>query len=391
VTSTKRPRSNFGSHSKPGKDKRTKHTIFALRPGQIRIGDIILTAGSGLASQAIRRATKSDFSHASLCTQPGKLIEALDTGVQWRTVFATYATRQEWIRVLRPKKELLPNSCGLTIADCAESIYGREYSLQGAIASRFPFMGSTRGGGVFCSQVIAEAYRLYGMPLLRDKTPSQIYPGLLLNSPELSDVTEKCVRKLNSLSNSDVFKLVVETANQESLSDEMGMVRQVFEAIRKELRDNLPECVYSWSDLISWLSMEFRSDAVKKSDPAILKILETEGMFKWQDRLRMNTLRHIEIIEWAATGFEASAHYPMTAETESLLRDFADTEELRQSSLQRRRGTSEEYRQLAKMTGLKVFERLSEVYLQEYQDAQRLHGAIDRMLAAVKRRTPSSP
>jgi hypothetical protein len=229
------------------------------------------------------------------------------------------------------------------------------------------------------------------MPLLRDKTPAQIYPGLLLKSPELSDVTEKCVRKLNSLSNSDVFKLVVETGNQESLSDEMGMNRQVFEAIRKELRDYLPERVYSLPDLISWLSMEFRSDTVKKSDPAILKILETEGMFKWQDRLRMNTLRHIEIIEWAATGFEASAHYPMTAETESFLRDFADTEQLRESSLQRRRVTSEEYRQLAKKTGLKVFERLSEIYLQEYQDAQRLHSAIDRMLAAVKRRTPSSP
>ncbi|MGH6877242.1 MAG: hypothetical protein ACREHV_07660, partial [Rhizomicrobium sp.] len=355
------------------------------RPERIRVGDIILTAGSGLISASIRKLTKSDFSHAALCNQPGMLLEALDTGVQRRSTIGTYVTQREWIRVLRPKNSLTPNSRGLGIADCADSIYGRAYSVRGAVASRFPLLGATAAGGMFCSQVVAEAYRLYGMPLLPGKLPSQIYPGLLLASPELSDVTDKCIRKLGSASNADTYELVVQTANQELPSDEMRLNRRAFDAIRKEL-GKLPGRIYSLPDLVSWLSTEFDSDAVKQSDSKILEILEREGMSKWHDEFRMNTQVLIAIFEFAADAAEASASAPISSEIEALLSDFADTAPLRQTSLQRRRATNQEYENLATKTGLKIFERFNSIYRAQYQDAERLHKAIDRMIAALKRR-----
>lgn len=373
------------TRARSGAPERSQDTIFAPRPERIRVGDIILTAGSGLVSGSIRKLTKSNFSHAALCTRPDMLLEALDTGVQRRSTIGTYVTQREWIRVLRPKKSLTPNSRGLGIGDCGESVYGRAYSVRGALASRFPLLGATAAGGMFCSQIVAEAYRLYGMPLLPGKLPSQIYPGMLLDSAELSDVTDKCIRKLGSVSNAGTYELVVQTANQTLPRDEMRLNRRAFDAIRKEL-GKLPGRIYSLPDLVSWLSIEFGSDAIKQADSKILEILEREGMAKWHDEFRTNTQVLVAIFEFAADAAEASASAPIRSDLEALLSDFADTGRLRQASLQGRRATNQENENLAAKTGLKIFGRFNAMYREQYQGAERLHKAIDRMIAALKRR-----
>lgn len=98
----------------------------------------------------------------------------------------------------------------------------------------------------------------------------------------------------------------------------------------------------------------------------------------------------ISIFEWAADAAEISSGYPMRSDVEALLSDFRDTAQLRQASLEGRRVTSQEYQDLASKTGLRIFQRFSTIYREQYQDSERLHKAIDRMLAALKRRHPSS-
>lgn len=263
--------------------RKSEEVIFALRPDSILVGDIILTSAAAVISYAIRRFTESDLSHAAICTRPGMLLEATGTGVLRRSAIGTYATRIDWIRVLRPKKPLAPNVHGLGIAECAESIYGHEYSVRGALACHFPVFGGSEDGGVFCSQLVAQAYLLYGLPLLLGKSPSQINPGMLLKSSELSDVTNSCIRRLGSVSDADVYKLVVETATQELPIVEMRMNRRAFDAIQERLGGRLPEQVQSLPELIIWLSASSSSDVVKRSDPVILEILEREDMFRWHD------------------------------------------------------------------------------------------------------------
>jgi len=46
--------------------KESEDIIFALRPGSIKIDDIILTSDFGAIPFAIRKFTRSDFSHAAL-------------------------------------------------------------------------------------------------------------------------------------------------------------------------------------------------------------------------------------------------------------------------------------------------------------------------------------
>jgi len=241
---------------------------------------------------------------------------------------------------------------------------------------------------MFCSQVVAEAYLLYGMRLLPGKVPSQIYPGLLLESRELSDVTDKCIRRLGSVSSADTYNLVVETASQELPGNEMRMNRRVFDAIRKELGDSIPERIHSLPDLTSWLAVDFRSEGAMHSDPAILNVLEREGMFKWHDEFRANSAFWIALLEMAAdqAEAEASAGIPLKPEIQEFLQNLADTAQLRQTSLQGRRATSQEYQRLARKTGLKLFDHLSAIYREQYENAERLHRATDRMIAGLKLR-----
>jgi len=368
------------------KPQRSQDTIFALRPERIRLGDIILTAGSGLISRSIRKLTKSNFSHAALCTRPSMLLEALYTGVQRRSTIGTYATQREWIAVLRPKKALTPDAPERL--HNAELAYGHAYSVRGAIASRFSRFGATPDRGVFCSQVVADAYLRYGVSLIPGKSPAEIYPGMLLDSPELSDVTDKCVRKLGSESDTDLYKLVVATGGQALPEEEMRMNRRAFEAIRRTLGRKLPERIRSLPELATWLSTEFRSEAAKQADLVVLKVLDRAGMFKWYDEFHTESGKQIVALEWAAEAAEISKG-KRSSEIEAFLRDLGDSAQLRQASLQGRRATAREYRNLARTTGLKYFQCFDAIYGRQYQDAKRRHKAIDRMIAALKRRPPT--
>ena len=360
--------------------------IFALQPDAIVVDDIVLTSDFGIIPFGIRQFTNSDLSHAALCTKPGMLFEAVHSGVLRRSVIGTFAHRRDWIKVLRPKTTLPKNKDGLLVADYAEALYGRAYSRQGAAASRFSILGGATDGAVFCSEVIAQAYLQYGVCLVPGKKPSQIYPGLLLTSPELIDVTDRCIRKLGSVTNADLYRQVIDTANHEMPGAEMRMNRRVFAAVQKELGDQLPKTVHSLTDLSIWLSQEFTAEAVRLVDGRILDVLEREGLFKWHDDFSADAQTIAATLEFAAKAAELSIGEPMNPDIQALLDDLIETIPLAEASLKAKEQTANDYDELAKTTDLKTFDRFKSLYRLQYDEAQRVHQARTRLIEALRRR-----
>jgi len=367
----------------------TEELIYALLPNSIQVNDIVLTSATGVVPWGIRKFTDSDFSHAALCTRPGMLLEAVTVGVMRRSVIATYASQPEWIKVLRPKMALPLDSHGLGVADYAEALYGRGYSLRGAAASKYSIIGPAAAGPVFCSQVIAQAFADYGINLIPGKRPCDIYPGLLLKSPELLDVTTSCIRKVGARSSPEQHDQIVAAAEQELPGSEMSMNRRAFKAIRKELGAALPDSIHSLTDVSIWLSIEQNSDVVNGADEIILSVLEREGMFQWLDEFSVGATSLAQTLEFAATAAEQSMNEPMNADIESLLDDLTETAQLGQSSLAGRAATKNDYANLASKTGLKTFDRLRGVYQRQFDDAERIHQARARIIAALGKRPPT--
>ena len=363
--------------------------IYALRPGSINVDDVVLTSDFGTIPLGIRTFTGSDFSHAALCTKPDMLFEAVRDGVLRRSVLGTYAPREEWIKVLRPKRALPPNQRGLRVPDYAEALYGRAYSVRNAVASRFSGIGSADDGSAFCSMVIAEAFQSYGISLVPGKAPSQIYPGLLLTSPELMDVTSGCIRKLGSKSDSALYNCVVETAHHELPGAEMQMNRRVFEAAQNRMGKTLDRNIHSLTDLYAWLSLNFTSPEARDLDAAMITTLETEGFFKWYDEFSARVQADAAAVELAADAAEASIHQRKDAAIQALIGDLKETEPMADASLRARKQTMEEYEELARRTSLRTFARLHGVYQRQYDDADRIHRAKKRVIAALSQRKPS--
>lgn len=210
---------------------RAQKWIYALNPMQIEVNDVVLLSRAGLTSWAIRNRTHSDFSHAALCTRDGMLIEAMPQGVMHRSVIGTYATRPEWIKVLRTKIPLGLSAEAQPLTFYAERLYGRAYSKIRAGTSIIGWIDIPDDGSTFCSRVIAEAFCDFGMDILPGTKLSKITPAMLLKSRELKDVTRQCIRKLGSETDRHLFDEVVETASQQSPGDEMEMNRRVFDSI----------------------------------------------------------------------------------------------------------------------------------------------------------------
>ncbi len=131
--------------------------IYSLRHEDIKVGDIVFTSRPGFVPWLIRFFTLSSVSHVAICTKPGFLLEAVPRGVVRRAVFSTHVVRKRWIKVLRPKMELVPNADGLTVEYLAEQKLYYGYSVPGAISTRIPFISFDEDGAVFCYRLVAEA------------------------------------------------------------------------------------------------------------------------------------------------------------------------------------------------------------------------------------------
>jgi hypothetical protein len=179
--------------------------LYALDTHRTRPGDILLTRvpmsfddQATWASHVIQKVTKSPYSHAALCIEPGIFIEAIGTGIGRLVPVQACARATENIRLLRPDKEEVPQLAAVLRQATAA---GQRYLQQGfarraAPSGKVSAFQDPRRAAVFCAQLIARAYEDASLALLPGKKSEEVVPGDFLQSPYLQDVTAESVQKL---------------------------------------------------------------------------------------------------------------------------------------------------------------------------------------------------
>jgi hypothetical protein len=175
--------------------------------GALRPGDIILSAGNGLASLGIRLATMAPVSHAALYVGEAQVAEAVGEGIRRRgmdrvleeestvVAFRHPRVRDEHVErmqafvqetvgqkynlvgvMLQAPFSIDRKLCELPLAPSLV----RDFCLQGLGAVH---LGLGRDDRFFCSQFVLEAYRRAGLPLTA-ADPRLLTPGDLLHMRE---------------------------------------------------------------------------------------------------------------------------------------------------------------------------------------------------------------
>ncbi|MBL3576383.1 hypothetical protein JMK10_19715 [Rhodovulum sulfidophilum] len=152
---------------------------------KLRQGDIVLVRGENLASKGIRAATRGQFSHAMICVDPPTMIEAVPGYVRNLSLSRCYIKNIKNIRVLRyPDK-----SIAVKAATEASLWLDMPYSILAAICSVKSMPRKDSDSGVFCSRLVAEAYRKAGGDFVDGQPTSKITPAMIDAEPNLQDVT----------------------------------------------------------------------------------------------------------------------------------------------------------------------------------------------------------
>lgn len=269
---------------KSGKQRASEGEIYALETSKLQVGDIVLISQKGLASWAIRSGTRSTVSHAAVLTRPGMLLEAQPEGVRRRSTLSTFATKRDWITVLRPIFPVDKNSRGLSLARCAETRYGWAYSKIRAIGSPWPSLSEVTGwlDGTFCSELVALAFADYGVDLLPRVKRSSITPGKLKESKLLSDVTASCIRVLHPVQDADAYNFTTRLHARKEPKQDMELERHCFKQLRASRLT--PRNVRTLHEALQWLaSLNMTTQADADIDAGIYRILTREGYFEFYE------------------------------------------------------------------------------------------------------------
>lgn len=177
-------------------------------------GDILLTRsvygdvpGGDKTARLIRLFTLGRFDHAAICTSPPTFVEAGggDGGGVFTLSLARCFTHDlKNVRVLR-----WPDAAvAAAAASFCQRQVGRPYSMVKAIASAFPVGGPKTAfdRGVFCSSLVAHAYKIADPKAFRWMRPDKMSPSGLGRLWGFRDVTR------------DLFKSGLAPANVEAMN-----------------------------------------------------------------------------------------------------------------------------------------------------------------------------
>jgi len=357
--------------------------IYALRPERVQAGDVVLTSSQHLISSGIRVGTQSQFSHAALCTRQGMLLEATLTGVMRYPILGVYATRREWLKVLRPTRPMtVDQQAELTIY--AEGLYGRGYSILGALLSPFGVTSAITSTGIFCSQLAARAYAELGRPIVLGLDPNSVTPAALAASPELDDVSDKCVRVVTSVE--PIYEHIIQASENAPHSDEMRMNRQVFKAIRTAIGEVLPESIGSLPEAYTWLVENASLAQASELAGTVLALLEREKFFAWYEEWSDSRGKELEQLELLAGLVERvqSISNEEQQPLRRLLRDLEPLNQLDEEVLRGRLATAKTFRVYATETKFALFEVLAAKYEKEYSFQEKFSHALGRLAQALQ-------
>lgn len=180
--------------------------VFKFDLNTLRPGDIILTRNAEAAtfkeratSDLIALVSRGDYSHALLCTTPPTLIEAIGGGVSNINVQNCFVHDLKHVRVLRYSDPAIARKA----ASAAMLYFAKGYSVLRAVASVLPEASPVQPSdeAIFCSALVAAAYREAGAPEFATVNPMRVTPATLQKSPHFHDVTDVICKKVLSPKN----------------------------------------------------------------------------------------------------------------------------------------------------------------------------------------------
>lgn len=152
-------------------------------------GDVLLTKNKSLTSKVITLAA-GEYSHALICTTPPVAIEATISGVKNFSLRNCYVNDINNIKILRLKNSIdTEGEIAKKSGNFAACFLSTLYDVPGAIASVTKKSWS-KTSKVFCSKLVAKAYKSAGLELLENIIPDFVTPSMLADSPYFEDITK---------------------------------------------------------------------------------------------------------------------------------------------------------------------------------------------------------
>jgi hypothetical protein len=180
--------------------------IFTIDVGRLRPGDVLLTRNvettslkGKLQSGAIMKATRGNFSHALICTVPPTFIEAVGHGVSNLSAQICFAHDLTNVRLLRYHDASIAKNAGSE----ALPLLGQKYSIRRAVRSILPSakLSDVPDGELFCSALVAAAFRKAGAEEFKQLDPMKVTPATLEKATYFTDVTPAVFQRILSPSN----------------------------------------------------------------------------------------------------------------------------------------------------------------------------------------------
>ncbi len=164
-------------------------TTFVFDPLHLRAGDVVLEFANDKSSRLIAKFDGGSFSHALMWVGGTDFIEATDGGsrvVSFRRIVVSDPNRWMLLRYVGAGE--LSEEVSLAAAREARGLSFVPYSYKGAIASITP-AAKPRITELFCSQLVAEAYRRVGHEAVPGQLPHKVTPKSLETSPAFVEIT----------------------------------------------------------------------------------------------------------------------------------------------------------------------------------------------------------
>jgi hypothetical protein len=174
-------------------------------------GDVVLTRNAETTSSRgkiqaslIAKSTGGNFSHALLCTRPPTFIEAVGHGVSNISAQTCFAHDLKNVRLLRYHNPAIADEAGSE----ALPLLGKKYSVRMAVRSILPSVheSDVPEDELFCSALVAAAYRKAGAPEFATIDPMKVTPATLEKAAYFTDAT------------ADVFVRILSPSNIEYMS-----------------------------------------------------------------------------------------------------------------------------------------------------------------------------
>lgn len=245
--------------------------IFEMK--KLQAGDILLTAQDAFSSKAIRKAIRSDFSHAMLYVGRGSYIHSDRDGVHSGNIQRLLLSKPEHGIVLRAKCEnenIAKEACKF-----ARSQIGKSYSINGAIRAKIKGtpLSRTQQNRQFCSRLVAQAYDYAKLEITSE--PLFCTPADILESVSLG-LIPTCVRPATEDE--------IAFANSENILQNQSLATNQFLI---NVRNISKEDIQSFEQIPDHLLRH------PKNDQKISAVLKSSGYLElWQYDLQKNPWRY---------------------------------------------------------------------------------------------------